>query len=75
MHRPYRCNDCGWRGIGKHSSSWMKHPAKYSKNQLILIVILAAIFIILILWLVSREPDKEEIPLQEGRLYQTSTLA
>jgi high-affinity Fe2+/Pb2+ permease len=53
----------------------MKHPAKYSKNQLILIVILAAIFIILILWLVSREPDKEEIPLQEGRLYQTSTLA
>jgi DNA-directed RNA polymerase subunit RPC12/RpoP len=69
--KPYRCIDCGWRGILKTKSARTKRDVK----KYILIKIIIIIIIIIAIYLIISHLDREEpTPDQQSAIIYTKTF-
>ena len=68
-HRAYRCIHCGWRGIVKEKSSKTRKLSVYSPTQIAVIILITIFTLIAVLYWISREEPKPEIPTTVGALF------
>jgi DNA-directed RNA polymerase subunit RPC12/RpoP len=69
--RPYRCTDCGWRGIIKTKSSHKKRDG----NKYILIQIITIIIIIIAVYFIISYLSREEATAdQQSAIIYTKTF-